>query len=80
MHPPSEIRPAKRNNKYAEKTPQELMRKGTLMMENPPGISLASDLPFPSQIKLFLLQQCALSAEKNPKPAPCFHNTLLNLI
>jgi hypothetical protein len=42
------------------------MRKGALMMANPPGIILSSDLPFPSQIKLFLLQQCAVSA-KNPQ-------------
>jgi hypothetical protein len=39
------------------------MRKGALVMANPPGMSLALDLSFPSQIKLFLLQQCTLPAE-----------------
>jgi hypothetical protein len=66
MCPRSEILPAKRNNRYAKKTLQEMMRKGALMMKNPPGIILASDLTFPIHIELFLLQQCALSAEKTP--------------
>jgi hypothetical protein len=56
MHPPSKIRPTKKNNKNEYETPQYVMRKGTLMMENPYEMSLDSDLPFSSQIELFLHQ------------------------
>jgi len=34
VHPPSMIHPTKRNNNYAEKKPQGLMKKGPMMMEN----------------------------------------------
>jgi hypothetical protein len=43
-----------------------------MVMENPSGKGLASDLPPPKQIEPFLLQQCAQSAEKPPNLCPVF--------
>jgi hypothetical protein len=66
MHPPSKIHPSTIINQYATKYPQRLMRKGVRVMENPPGVCLASDLSSFGQIELFIPPQCALSAE-NPQ-------------
>ena len=69
MRPPSEIRPAKRNNKYVEKTLQELTRKVAMMMANPSRTRFASNLQSPNQIKFPLLQPCAQTCRKLPSCA-----------
>jgi hypothetical protein len=43
-----------------------------MVMENPSGKGLASDLPPPKQIKPSFLQQCTQSAEKPPNLRPVF--------
>ena len=62
MHPP-QIRPSTIINQYAAKYPQRLMRKCARVMENPPGVCLASNLSSFGQNELFIPPQCALSAE-----------------
>jgi hypothetical protein len=48
------------------------MRYGAMVMENPFGKGLASDLPPPNKIEHFLLQQCTQSPEKPPNLCPVF--------
>jgi predicted metal-binding transcription factor (methanogenesis marker protein 9) len=54
-----------------QRNPQELMRNGAMVMENPSRKGLASDLPSPKQIKLFSLQQCHV-CRKPPNMCPVF--------
>jgi hypothetical protein len=71
MRPPSEIRPTKRNNKYAEKTLQELMRKGAMVMENPSRTRFglrSSNLQAKSNS---LYSNSAPNLQKTPKVVPC---------
>jgi hypothetical protein len=46
MCPPSKIRSTKRNNNYTDKTLQEMMRKGAMVMITP-YLTISSSYPQP---------------------------------